>query len=67
MNKEGLTDEPARRRCRFSWGEVSFAELLLDNMRHIQEHAAQLNLVLGQQSGWSPGWVASARSGLRSE
>src|SRR5512137_1617974 len=31
---EGLTDEKARRRCKLSWGEVSFAELLLDNMRH---------------------------------
>jgi len=26
---EGLTDERSRQRCAFSWGEVSFAELLL--------------------------------------
>lgn len=57
---EALTDEMAQRRCRFGWGEVSFAELLLYNMRHVQEHAAQLNLVLGQNEVSAPGWVAKA-------
>lgn len=59
---EALTDEQARQCCRFSWGEVSFLELLLYNMRHVQEHAAQLNLILGQKIGSAPGWVARARS-----
>jgi len=45
---EALTDETAQQRCRFRWGELSFVELLLYNMRHVQEHAAQLNLMLGQ-------------------
>lgn len=58
---EGLTDEAAQRRCQFSWGEVSFAELLLYNMRHVQEHAAQLNLLLGQKVGFAPGWVPQAK------
>lgn len=58
---EGLTEEGAQRRCRFSWGEVSFGELLLYNMRHVQEHAAQLNLMLGQHGGATTDWVASAR------
>ena len=58
---EALTDEAAKRRCRFPWGEISFAELLLYNMRHIQEHAAQLNLMLGQQVGSAPGWVLKAK------
>jgi hypothetical protein len=52
-----LTDAQARRLCRFSWGEVTFAELLPYNMRHIQEHAAQLSLILGQQTGSAPGWI----------
>lgn len=52
-----LTEEKARQRCRFTWMEMSFGELLLDNMRHIQEHAAQLNLILGQKVGSAPGWV----------
>ncbi len=59
---EALTDEQARQRCTFLWGEISFAELLLYTMRHVQEHAAQLNLILGQKVGSSPGWVAKARS-----
>ncbi len=56
---EALTDEAAQRRCRFSWGEVSFAELLLYNMRHVQEHATQLNLFLGQNGVSVPGWVTT--------
>jgi hypothetical protein len=58
---EALTDEKANRRCEFSWGQVSFAELLLYNMRHVQEHAAQLNLVLGQRAGSASEWVAKAK------
>jgi hypothetical protein len=57
---EDLTSEKAEQRCSFPWGEVSFTALLLDNMRHVQEHAAQLNLILGQKIGWSPRWITSA-------
>jgi hypothetical protein len=46
---EALTDETAQRICRFPWGEASFVELLIYNMRHVQEHASQLSLLLGQQ------------------
>jgi hypothetical protein len=42
-----LSVEQAYRVCRFPWGEVPFAELLLYTMRHVQEHAAQLHLFLG--------------------
>jgi hypothetical protein len=59
---EALTTEKAQQRCRFRWGEVSFMELLLYNMRHVQEHAAQLNLFLGQKVGSAPGWVTMARA-----
>jgi hypothetical protein len=58
---EGLTDERARQLCRFPWGEVSFAELILDNMRHVQEHAAQLNMFLGQETGLDSRWVAKPK------
>lgn len=60
---EVLTDEKARQLCTFPWGEVTFAALLLDNMRHVQEHVAQLNLILGQKVNWSPRWVTNARKG----
>ncbi len=46
-----LTDEKAGQNYSFPWGNLSYVELLLDNMRHIQEHAAQLNRFLGQQNG----------------
>jgi len=59
---EALTVDAAEQPCRFPWGEVSFGELLLYNMRHVQEHAAQLNLLLGQKAGSAPGWVTRARS-----
>lgn len=42
-----MTPEQAGRLCRFPWGELSFAELQLYNMRHVQEHAAQLHMFLG--------------------
>ena len=57
---EALTDETAQRRCRFGWGEVSFVELLLYNMRHVQEHAAQVSLLLGQHGVSVRDWVATA-------
>lgn len=59
---EALTDDRLRRTCRFPWGELSFSELLLYNMRHVQEHAAQLNLFLGQNLGSAPGWVGGVKT-----
>ena len=53
-----LTDAQAQQQMRFPWGELSFAELLLDNMRHVQEHAAQLNMFLGQHIDLQSHWVA---------
>ena len=56
-----LTDESARRICRFSWGEVTFFELLLYNMRHVMDHAAQLNLFLGQNADRTPDYRTQVR------
>jgi hypothetical protein len=58
---EGLTDARAREDCTFPWGRISFLELQLYSMRHVQEHAAQLSLVIGQEGGTAPGWVGRAR------
>ena len=55
-----MTDERANRRCGFEWVDASNAELLLYNMRHVQHHAAQLNLVLREATGVSPGWIRFA-------
>lgn len=59
---ETLTDEKASKRCGFPWGEVSFSELLLYTMRHVQHHAAQLNLILRQTVDTAPRWVATVKS-----
>jgi uncharacterized damage-inducible protein DinB len=56
-----LTQEAARRRCSFAWVEMEFAELLLYNLRHMQHHVAQLNLLLRQETDDAPRWVAAAR------
>ncbi len=53
-----MTAETAQKRCKFPWMELDYADLLLDNMRHVQEHAAQMNLFLGQQSGIHSDWVS---------
>jgi len=46
-----LTNEQARRPIEYPWSAgqpISFLELQLYNPRHVQEHAAQLSLFLGQ-------------------
>jgi hypothetical protein len=57
----GLTDEKARRICKFPWGELCFAELLIDNLRHVQEHGAQLSMFLGQQQDSDACWLAQTK------
>lgn len=56
-----LSGEQAGRLCRFSWGELPFAELQLYSLRHVQEHGAQLRLFLGQQAGQAASWVPGAQ------
>jgi hypothetical protein len=57
---ESLTDEQAGRLCQTGRREVPFAELLIYNMRHVQEHAAQLSMFLGQRTGSASAWVPKA-------
>jgi len=61
----GLTDERAHQQVAFPWtGEkpMSYLELLLYTMRHVQEHAAQLNLFLGQNEvAEVSDWVGQAK------
>lgn len=56
----GLTTERANEICKFEWIEASFVEMQLYCMRHVQEHAAQLSLHLGQKGVAAPDWVARA-------
>jgi DinB superfamily len=62
-----LTPAQAQERCAFSWLEMSNAEALLYNMRHVQHHAAQLNLLLRQKTDVAPPrWVRVAKAPLQS-
>ena len=56
-----LTDEKAREHCGFARLDMSRGELLLYNMRHVQHHAGQLNLMLRQNTGTAPRWVTQAK------
>ena len=58
---DGLTDETAYRVCSFAWMQPTFLELQLYSMRHVQEHAAHLNLLLGKNNVAGLDWVAYAR------
>ena len=48
-----LTDEQAHRPVVYPWSQgqpISYLELHLYNLRHVQEHAAQLSMFLGQHA-----------------
>lgn len=61
-----LTDERARQVVEYPWAEgraVSFLELQLYTMRHVQEHAAQLHMFLGQHSvSETSNWVGLTKA-----
>jgi uncharacterized damage-inducible protein DinB len=59
-----LTDESARRPYKFGKVDLSFAELLLYNMRHVQHHSAQLNFILRETHDIGSRWVFRAKTGL---
>jgi DinB superfamily len=55
---ESLADENEPQRVRNNWRVKTVAELLLYSMRHVQEHAAHLSMLLGQKTDSAPGWVS---------
>lgn len=57
---DAMTEETARQRCGISWHDMTNAEMHLYNMRHVQHHAAQLNLILRQTTDAAPRWVRRA-------
>lgn len=59
-----LTEEQASKKCGFDWLDISNSEVLLYNMRHVQHHAAQLNLMISKSAGSAPRWVRKAKSEL---
>lgn len=60
----GLTAADASRRFINEKRNYSITEILLYNMRHVQHHAAQLNLLLRQGMKEPPRWVSRAKLSL---
>jgi hypothetical protein len=58
----GITEESAKRNWTNESQTMSYnlIEILLYNMRHVQHHAAQLNLLLRQQINDAPEWIYEA-------
>jgi len=60
-----MTEDQANRPLAFPWSRgksVSYFELQIYSLRHVQEHAAQLHLFIGQNSEYTAQvWVARAR------
>ncbi len=61
-----LSDEQMRRPVEYPWSAgqpISYFELQLYNLRHVQEHAAQLSLFLGQHTvpNTNLHWIARAK------
>ena len=59
---ETLTEEKAGQRWVYRSIDFSVGELLLYNMRHVQHHAAQLNLILRQVTNSAPRWVRQTKN-----
>ena len=57
----GMTDEIASSRWINNFKNYSVYEILLYNMRHVQHHTAQLNLLLRQELNDAPKWVSEAQ------
>jgi uncharacterized damage-inducible protein DinB len=60
----GMDDEAATRTITHGTRQMSFEELLWYNMRHVQHHVAQLNLILRQRTDAAPVWVSKTKESL---
>lgn len=60
----GLDENNEKRRFINKYRNYSVTEILIYNMRHVQHHAAQLNLLLRQHSDFVPDWVSRTKVNL---
>ena len=60
----GLTDDGATKRWVNEYRNYSILEILIYNMRHVQHHTAQLNLLLRQGINNAPKWVSQTKLSL---
>jgi hypothetical protein len=57
----GLNEKNIQQRVTNHYRDYNIFENIINNMRHIQHHAAQLNLILRQQTNGAPNWVAQTK------
>lgn len=55
---KSLTEEKLVKKFIKQFKNYSMFEMIIYNMRHVQHHAAQLNLLLRQNTNSAPGWVS---------
>jgi len=60
----GLSETGEGKRFANERRDYSAMEILLYNMRHVQHHTAQLNLLLRQGKNEVPGWVSRAKDSI---
>jgi hypothetical protein len=60
----GLNAETVQNRWANPYRDYNIFEILLYNMRHVQHHAAQLNLLLRQNIDSAPRWVSQTKIDL---
>jgi uncharacterized damage-inducible protein DinB len=61
----GMTEAWIASPCPFDYREMNNGELLLYNMRHVQHHAAQLNMRLRQTIDSAPDWVSKGGQNIK--
>ena len=57
----GLNADIALNRWKNEYRDYSIPEILIYNMRHVQHHGAQLNLLLRQNGADVPDWVSQTK------
>jgi len=61
---KSLSPEKAQQPFAGKYKTFTLHELAIYNTRHVQHHAAQLNLLLRQQVDSTPGWASLPEQGL---
>ena len=61
----GMTEAWIANPCPIAFRAMSNGELLLYNMRHVQHHAAQLNMLLRQATDSAPRWVSKGGQNIK--
>ncbi|MEO8664240.1 MAG: DinB family protein [Ignavibacteria bacterium] len=60
----GLNDENFNRRFISQYKNYSLLEMLIYNLRHVQHHVGQLNMLLRQGADIGSGWVSQTKISL---